>query len=556
MKAALRSSTAAVAAVGAATLLLAAPAGAATIRYASHTVADGSGAPCTLADPCSLFDAVTGASNGDTVQLTADEYYLNRPLEVYANDLTIRGPAGVGAPGDFISYVFFRDEGSLPDTAHKLLIYANNTHFERLAINGTASGGGILVGAGDATRSGQTYDRTYITNHGNGVGFVGHGATVTNSVVQQTGSGSSGTAAIMSGSITGTTVYSREGTALAALDSYLESSNGCSISVRNSMAWGAYANLLVDDSGAVSGCSSISIDYDYSWIPDPASSGGPLGGGIRLSGTGTAVPGTHNLPDTPAVFDPTDPADTYLGSWVLPANSPAIDAGCTGGSCSDHDYYGRPRPIGAANDIGAMEQSLAPSVTPVAVSSSTTLTSTVSPLGSATTYTLQVRRTGADWSAAASGSTADAFTAVSVSATPTLSPNTDYEARIVATNERGTTTSGLTAFRTSSPGLTVSGLKAKVTKKKARLVSNATVTGAGRITQKATSGKGARKVTRCSTGRAATTAGTYRITCRLTKKSRTALRSGSLKLRVVTTFVPLSGDQVTITTRLRIPRRR
>ena len=554
----MRATIAALTTAGALTvgLIATTPSAAASIRYASHTVADGSGAPCTQADPCSLFDAVTYAGDGDIVQLTADEYYLDQQLEIFADDLTIRGPEGVLAPGDFIAYVIFRDQasGGLADSAHKLLIRGDNTHFERLAISGTATGSGVLIGAGDSTKTGQTYDRVLITNSGDAVALVGHGATVRNSVVQQTGPGSFGTAVNMSGTISSSTIYSRNATAISADDNFVASGTGCTLSIRNTLGWGAYANLLADAGGG--GCATVSIDYDYSWIPDPASSGGPLGGGIRLIGTGTAVPGTHNLPDTPAVFDPTDPADTYLGSWVLPANSPAIDAGCTGGSCSDHDYYGRPRPIGAANDIGAMEQSLAPSVTPVAVSSSTTLTSTVSPLGSATTYTLQVRRTGADWSAAASGSTADAFTAVSVSATPTLSPNTDYEARIVATNERGTTTSGLTAFRTSSPGLTVSGLKAKVTKKKARLVSNATVTGAGRITQKATSGKGARKVTRCSTGRAATTAGTYRITCRLTKKSRTALRSGSLKLRVVTTFVPLSGDQVTITTRLRIPRRR
>jgi hypothetical protein len=537
------------AAIAMSLVAIAPPASAATVRYASHLVADGSGAPCTFADPCSLYDAVTGASAGDTVQLTADEYYLDRQLDVTVDDLTIRGPEGIGAPGSFVAYIIFRDEasGGLPDSSSKVRLFANSTHFERLAITGTTLSA-ALVGAGTGTKTGHTYDRVHIANNGTGDVLIGRAASLTNSIVEQRAVTTNASAVIMTGTITGSTVYSRNGNAIVVNDSYITPGGSCALSITNSIAWGADANLLLDDRDF--GCASLDVEYDYSWIP------ASLGGGIRTPGSSSPISRSHNLFDTPAVFDPTDPADTYLGNWVLPANSPAINAGCTGGLCSDHDYYGRPRPIGAANDIGAMEQSLTPSVSPVAVSSSTTLTSTVSPLGSATTYTLQVRSAGADWSTTASGNTADAFTAVSVSATPTLSANTDYEARIVATNARGTTTSGITAFRTSSPGLTVSGLKAKVTTKKARLASNATVTGAGRITQKATSGKGARKATRCSTGRAATTAGTYRITCRLTKKSRTALRSGPLKLRVVTTFVPPSGDPVTLTTRLRIPRRR
>ena len=78
-------------------LVAATPSAAASVRYASHTVADGSGAPCTQADPCSLFDAVTYAGAGDTVQLTADEYYLDRQLEVLVDNLTIRGPSAVAA---------------------------------------------------------------------------------------------------------------------------------------------------------------------------------------------------------------------------------------------------------------------------------------------------------------------------------------------------------------------------------------------------------------------------------------------------------------------------
>lgn len=523
------------------------PANASAIRYASHTAADGSGAPCTQAAPCSLHDAVTAASAGDTVQLTADEYYLDTQLDITVDDLTIRGPEGIGEPGSFVAYIFFRDQasGGAPDTASKLRIFANNTHFERVAITGVADGAAALVGSGNASKTGQTYDRVLISNRGQGDALVGHEVSVVNSIVQQTAAGTAASAAVITGTIMGSTIYSADGTAILVNDNYILPGTSCSLSIRNTLAWGADANLALDDRGL--GCASLAVDYDYSWIP------ATLGGGIRTLGASTPVALPRNLADTPAVFDPTD---SYLGNWVLPVNSPAIDAGCSGASCSDHDYYGRPRPIGTANDIGPMEQSLPPAVTRVRAASITSsdarLTADVTPHGSATTYTLQWRRPGGEWTTAASGSPTDAFSPAPVTATVTLSAGTDYETRIVATNDRGTTSSGITAFRSTDPGITLQELRAKVTKKRARLLSKATVTGAGRITQKAT----ARARARCSTAGQVSTAGTYRLTCTLTKKSRAALREAHLRLRVMTRFQPASGAPVSATSRISIPKRR
>ena len=559
----MRATIAALTTAGALTvgLIATTPSAAAPIRYASHTVADGSGAPCTQADPCSLFDAVTYAGDGDIVQLTADEYYLDQQLEIFADDLTIRGPEGVLAPGDFIAYVIFRDQasGGLADSAHKLLIRGDNTHFERLAISGTATGSGVLIGAGDSTKNGQSYDRVLITNFGDSLALVGHGAAVRNSVVQQTGPGNTGTAVNLSGTISSSTVYSRNATAIAADDNYLASDTGCSLSIRNTLGWGGYANLVADAGG--SGCATVSIDYDYSWIP--AGSGGPLGGGQRVSAGGTITSLGHNLADLPVVFDPTSPDDSYLGNWVLPVDSPAIDVGCSGAGCTDHDYYGRPRPIAAANDAGAMEQSLFPQIpsSPEVGSispNSAALSATIASPGLGTDYAIEIRREGTgDWRSVGTGSAAEPFTSRQVSATAgDLIPDARYETRIRVTNDRGTSTSGVTSFSTASLEIDVTGVKAKVTKKKATVKSKATVNGNGRITQKITTGKGSKKRTVCTVSKQAAAAGTYSLACTLTKKARKQLRSGALKVKVTTTVQPTAGNAASTSSRLTIPRRR
>ena len=559
----MRATIAALTTAGALTvgLIATTPSAAAPIRYASHTVADGSGAPCTQADPCSLFDAVTYAGDGDIVQLTADEYYLDQQLEIFADDLTIRGPEGVLAPGDFIAYVIFRDQasGGLADSAHKLLIRGDNTHFERLAISGTATGSGVLIGAGDSTKTGQTYDRVLITNSGDAVALVGHGATVRNSVVQQTGPGSFGTAVNMSGTISSSSIYSRNATAISADDNFLASGTGCALSIRNTLGWGAYANLLADAGGG--GCATVSIDYDYSWIP--VASGGPLGGGHREVSGGTITPLGHNLADLPVVFDPTSPDDSYLGNWVLPVGSPAIDVGCSDAGCTDHDYYGRPRPIAAANDAGAMEQSLYPqipsspevgSITP----NSAALSATIASPGLGTDYAIEIRREGTgDWRSVGTGRAVEPFGSRQVSATAgDLIPEARYETRIRVTNDRGTSTSGVTSFSAASLTIDVTGVKAKVTKKKATVKSKATVNGNGRITQKITTGKGSKKRTVCTVSKQAAAAGTYSLACTLTKKARKQLRSGALKVKVTTTVQPTAGNAASTSSRLTIPRRR
>jgi hypothetical protein len=432
--------------------------------------------------------------------------------------------------------------------------YGNNTRIERLAIVGRADGGGVLVGSGSVAQ-GARYDRVYISNSGTGTALLGRDATLTNSLIKQTGSGTTGRAAIFAGTITGSTIYSQTGVGLWEYNGYLPAPH-CSVTIRNTLVLGGAHNLLVDDTSASpASCATLNVDYDYSWIPSS---------GIQSVGASTPVAGAHNLPDTPAVFDPTNPADSYLSNLVLPTDSPAINAGCTS-SCSDHDYYGRPRPIGSANDIGAREQSVRPSSTTVSVGSLTTtdatLSATLTPGGSATNYALQVRQAGTgDWATVLSGTVStDLFSSTPVVARATgLVAATSYEARLTANNDRGTWATPAAAFRTPSPSaptVSVAGLRAKITKRKGRLKSTVTTSGPGTITQTATTGKGARKKTRCTSRRSASTASTYAMTCILDGTARSTLRRKALKFTVLTKLTTTTGT-ASATSRITVPRRR
>lgn len=534
----------------AAGLLVAGPAQASSIRYASPT---GLGVACTQAAPCSLSQAVSFANDGDIVQLGADEYYLDVPLDVTVDNLTIRGPAGTFQPADFRAFIFFREQadGGIPDGDAKLRVFGNNARFERLSIVGRADGSASIVGAGTGT--GASYDRVAIRNIGESDTLVGQGVTVTNSAIQQIGPGNLGSAVSAQGTFTNSLAYSATGTAILQSDAYIASPY-CSTVIRNSIVWGGAANLKVD--GGYSGCTAVHVDYDYSWIPDP---GGPgLGGGIPMPVSGTVTAGPHNLPRSPAVFEP---SDGFIGAYVLSPDSPAVNAGCS--ECSDHDFYGRPRPIGPAADIGPMEQSLPPAVATPTVSSVTdsaaTVSSRVEPRGEQTTYALQYRRSRAsEWNSTPDYRlTDDLFGATTVSVTlEPLAPGTSYEARYVASNSLGSVTGPVVTFRTEpvpTATVSVSGLKAKVTKKKAKLTSRVTVSQAGRIGQAATTGNATK---RCTVSKRVAAAGTYKVVCPFRKKARKALRSQSMKLTVVTTFEPSSGGAVATTTTLKLKRKR
>ena len=549
--------------------LLATPAAAETL----YTSATGTGTACTEAVPCSpaaLFD-VTDApfvpartpNPGDIVVVAPDEYdFSGRYFFVSTPNLTIRGPSVTRTPTTHVPYLNFGAPGAGFAASFGMLIDASNTTIKNITIDGNRPNALVAVN-GDPAITGTTLDQVKIMNASNSPAttFLGNDATITNSVFRYDGTSPFGRALEATGTVTGSLAYSLNGQAISLKGNLHPGSPGCSLDVRNTLAWGGGRNLDLDDNGSAPGdCNGVTLSFQNSWIPDPAVPTPALGGGIASSGPlALIILGAGNLPDTPAVFNPLDPASTYLSNYNLPVGSPAINAGCTAG-CGTNDFYNRPRPIGSANDIGPWEATLAPSASSGSVSEITTSTATLSarlnPEGGETTYNFLIRRPGSsDWEAvygAVISEGSNAARVVSAEANM-LQPDTAYEVRLTATNSAGETNLDGISFRTlpePAPTMSVSEVRSQTTKKSVFITSRVTVSGAGTIFQRATG----RQKTWCRTSRSASV-GTYLLRCNLGKKGRKAIRKKNLVIALRTSFSS-SGDLVSSTNRITIKRKR
>jgi hypothetical protein len=103
-----------------------------------------------------------------------------------------------------------------------------------------------------------------------------------------------------------------------------------------------------------------------------------------------------------------------------------------------------------------------------------------------------------------------------------------------------------------TPSVSVKSLKAKLSKKTAYLTSAVTVSGAGKISQVAVSGK----KSWCKTSKSASKAGSYQLRCNLGRKGRSYLRKRRLSLSVTTSLAPTSGSAVSVKRSLKISKRR
>lgn len=552
-------------------MLAAVPATAsAATRYASGS---GSGIACSQAAPCGVKQAIEAAGDGDTVELAPDEYNLvgSAPggvdnnqgfIQVFAENLVIKGPDSVGDASTHVPFLLF--SGTQPLGSRFMFFDLDSSGSRPVMRNVAISGDAVqsLVGTGTGNPA-VTLDRVLLLNSSDSVTFEGDNATISNSVVRQTGPGASGRGVEVTGALSNSFVYSANGRAIASTNAFHKTPS-CSLNVRNTIAWGKTRNILASTSSSSAGtCTSITVDYDYSWIPNAASA--ELGGGIEADVVGgravTISPGVHNLPNTPVV---TTPAGAYEPS----ASSPAVNAGQ---AISDHDYYGRPRPIGAANDIGPYEATLIPDIPDASVSNVTAttaqLSAQVNPNGGATTYNFQIRRTGESEWQTVSGANLPANTNSLVPVTAEanlLQPATAYQVRIVATNSAGELAADGLAFRTlatpaptptPTPTLAVESVRSKVSRKGAYVTSRVAVSGAGTISQRATTGS-SRLTTRCRVSKRTTAAGTSTLKCNLGSKGRRALKKSSLKLTLRTTFAPSTGSAVLVNRKLTVKRKR
>lgn len=109
---------------------------------------------------------------------------------------------------------------------------------------------------------------------------------------------------------------------------------------------------------------------------------------------------------------------------------------------------------------------------------------------------------------------------------------------------------------TPLPTVEVSSARAKVTGKSVTLTSRVNVSGAGRIEQRATTGSGRKAKTWCRAAKGVAAPGTQTIECKLGSAGRRALKKGTLKLTLRTSYAPSLGGAVTADRRVTIKRKR
>jgi hypothetical protein len=123
-----------------------------------------------------------------------------------------------------------------------------------------------------------------------------------------------------------------------------------------------------------------------------------------------------------------------------------------------------------------------------------------------------------------------------------------------ATWELGGIVQAVTSEKT--PTVRVRSAKAKVLKRSVLITSRVKVSGRGRISQRATTGKGKKARTWCNASKKAGAARTYTVKCKIGNKGRKALRNRALKLTLRTTFTPAGAKALTKNRKLTIKRKR
>jgi hypothetical protein len=123
-----------------------------------------------------------------------------------------------------------------------------------------------------------------------------------------------------------------------------------------------------------------------------------------------------------------------------------------------------------------------------------------------------------------------------------------------ATWELGGIVQAVTSEKT--PTVRVRSAKAKVLKRSVLITSRVKVSGKGRISQRATTGKGKKARTWCNASKKAGAAKTYTVKCKIGNTGRKALRKRALKLTLRTTFTPAGAKALTKNRKLTIKRKR
>jgi hypothetical protein len=406
---------------GLAAATLAGPASAVTQRYASPS---GSGTDCSSANPCSIRQAIEGASDGEEVIVAPGDYPLTTTLKDTA-PITIHGVAGEPRP----RLLFSGSPEGLRVTHGSTLRYVE--------VDQADPGKTALFAGGSSV-----VDQVIAKASGSG-GVTAHiqSSTIRNSIVLASGSNAVAIQTSVSGVII-TSTY-RNVTAIA------NGSGGIAIQVMAGFAVGkATVNLVnVIASGAPHGLvartdssgAQATISAWYSNFADP-----------KEVGTYADVVGVAGNQSAAPLY-----VGWAAGDYRQTLASPTINAGIGDPANGTFDVDGDPRAIGTT-DIGADEFVVEPAAATTGPASavtdrSATLSGSVNPKGSPTSYRFEYGPTsayGSSTPAVAAGSGKNAVAAVA--SLDGLTPATTYHYRVVATNAGGPTKGSDQTFTTGS----------------------------------------------------------------------------------------------------------
>ncbi len=415
-------------------VLLAVPAGAsAAVRHAVPAGGALSGA-CNAAAPCTLEQAIAGAAVDDTVRVAGGTYGFAAPLALSAGGIVVEGdPAG--APP------LLQWTGS--PNASAILLSAYGQTLRHLRVEGGVNGAEVLVRT-TGTVGDATLDHVQVRNVGSGTGVAARTSLLRDSVVTSTGAGA--IAAILTGTITSSTLVADGlgGNALLVSTGFF--GGDAAATVRNTILRGAVSgwDAEVRDQDAVDG-TTATLDVDFSSF-----------GAGRLTGTGVdkeIVTGAANVTAlSPLLAGLPGGADIHQLR-----GSPTIDAGTATATLGAQDIDGDPRVFGTATDIGADEYMPPPVVTLQGVvvgDTSAAITGLITPRGSTTSWKLEYGPT-ADYGTTAGGGDVPG-TVESQPTSSTLSglkPGTTYHVRVVGSSAKGTTAGPDLAFKTTTSPL-------------------------------------------------------------------------------------------------------
>ena len=410
----------ATATLGAAMLAATAPAAQAT-RYAAPA---GTGSdPCTFAQPCDLATAIGGATVGDkTVRLFGGGYpAIAATITMPTSGVDIAAEPGTGRP------VINVPAG----TQLRIISSSRLADVDVVAATGVSE---PIFAADGAT----VVERVRVTGNANGAmlktGSTGAPSTVRDVLVINAGSGSSSRGIAMecngcstTGNVINATVITKDAAAIAAVAAGAAGTKTSTLNVFNTIATSVTAADIV----ATGATDHAVVNVLHSAYDNAAAN--PTGVVDDLGGQ---------------VVDPPLFTDAAGGDYSSAPGSSVIDAGVDPGTpaLSTTDLFGRPRALGTAVDIGAIEAPGAPIATTGTANAVTATTATVAgavnPGGLAADWRVEYGTT-TDYGATVSGTpvTSAGFTPEEVTASLTgLAAATTYHYRVVAEHAFGTGT--------------------------------------------------------------------------------------------------------------------